>query len=484
MKVLLVQPAESPGSVGFRKLARPEPLALEILAAALLDEHEVRILDLRVDPDLKGALCDFQPDVVGVTGYTVDVPSMLRVCRQVKEESPQITTVVGGYHATLCPQDFNCVWVDVIVAGEGEETMSELVRALERGEDLHAIPGLVLRDDGEQVTTGTRPLLTALDSSPLPARELTAAYRDQYHFQFWPSHAAMETARGCPYRCKFCSVWVFHRKRCRFKSPERVLAELRTMTGDIVCFVDDNFFQRLPNAERIADMIRSEGLKFKYWIQARSDSIVRRPDLVEKWASIGLSTVLVGFEKYREDELDDLDKRCSVRTNEEAARILRANGVDIWGAFIVDPQWERPDFDALIEYVRRLKISFPQFTVLTPLPGTDFFREKFQELTTGNYEMFDFLHSVLPTRLPIQEFYENMARLYDSTAMSFSDLKERIRTGRIQVASLRRVKDLLSEVTNPESYMRGLRGLQERVDGQWLNGSMGQLALRGEEGTR
>ena len=482
MKVLLVQPGESQGSVGFRKLARPEPLALEILAAALLDEHEVRIADLRVDPDLKRALRDFQPDVVGVTGYTVDVPDMLWICQQVKEESPQITTVVGGYHATLCPQDFNCAWVDVIVAGEGEETLPELVRALERGEDLRAVPGLILRDDGGQVATGPRPLLTDLDTSPLPARELTAAYRDQYHFQFWPSHAAMETARGCPYRCKFCSVWVFHRKRCRFKSPERVLEELRTLTGDIICFVDDNFFQRLPRAERIADMIRSEGLKFKYWIQARSDSIVRRPDLVEKWASIGLSTVLVGFEKYREDELDDLNKRSSVHTNEEAARILRANGVDIWGAFIVDPQWGRPDFDALIEYVRRLKISFPQFTVLTPLPGTDFFREKFQELTTRNYELFDFLHSVLPTRLPIQEFYENMARLYASTTMSLSDLKERIRTGRIQVASLRRVKDLLAEVTNPESYMRGLRDLHEKASEQLRKGSMGQLALLGEKG--
>jgi len=465
MKVLLVQPGQSQGSVGFRKLAKPEPLALEILAASLLDEHEVRIADLRVDPDLKRALRDFQPDVVGVTGYTVDVLDMLWICQQVKEESPHITTVVGGYHATLCPQDFNCAWVDVIVAGEGEETFPELVRALEGGEDLRTIPGLVLRDDGEQVATAPRPLLTDLDASPLPARELTAAYRDQYHFQFWPSHAAMETARGCPYRCKFCSVWVFHRKRCRSKSPERVLAELRTLTGDIICFVDDNFFQRLPRAERIADMIRGEGLKFKYWIQARSDSIVRRPDLIEKWASIGLSTALVGFEKYREDELDDLNKRSSVRANEEAAHILRANGVDIWGAFIVDPQWERPDFDALIEYVRRLKISFPQFTVLTPLPGTDFFREKFQELTTRNYELFDFLHSVLPTRLPIQEFYENMARLYASTTMSLSDLKERIRTGRIQVASLRRVKDLLAEVTNPESYMRGLQDLQERVSG-------------------
>lgn len=121
--------------------------------------------------------------------------------------------------------------------------------------------------------------------------------------------------------------------------------------------------------------------------------------------------------------------------------------------FNVDPRWTKPDFDALIDYVRRLKISFPQFTILTPLPGTEFFREKINELTTRNYELFDFLHSVLPTRLPTREFYENMARLYASTTMSLSELKERVRSGRIQVSALKRVKNLLADLTNPQAYL-------------------------------
>jgi radical SAM superfamily enzyme YgiQ (UPF0313 family) len=193
-------------------------------------------------------------------------------------------------------------------------------------------------------------------------------------------------------------------------------------------------------------------------MQARSDSIARRPDLIERWAEIGLSTVLVGFEKFREEELTDLRKRSSVETNEEAARVLREHEVDIWGAFIVDPSWRRGDFDALIDYVRHLKISFPQFSVLTPLPGTEFFREKLGDLNTSNYELFDFLHSVLPTSLPAGQFYSEMARLYSSTTMSLSDLKQRIRSGHIQSSGLRRIENLLSELTNPEAYMRGLQG--------------------------
>jgi radical SAM superfamily enzyme YgiQ (UPF0313 family) len=228
------------------------------------------------------------------------------------------------------------------------------------------------------------------------------------------------------------------------------------VTSDIAYFVDDNFLQNLRRAEKIHQLVTEAGLRLKYWMQARSDSIVRRPDLIERWAEIGLSTVLVGFEKFRDDELADLRKRSSVKTNEEAARILRANGVDIWGAFIVDPAWSKSDFDALIDYVRRLKISFPQFSVLTPLPGTEFFREKLGELTTRNYELFDFLHSVLPTRLPAGQFYSEMARLYSSTTMTFSELKQRIRSGHIQTPGLRRIKNLLSELTNPEAYLKGL----------------------------
>ena len=455
MKVLLVQPEDPSSLVGFTRLARAEPLALEILAATIPD-HEVTILDLRVDPSLTETLESFAPDLVGVTGYTTNVPRMLSICREVKELDRTIFTVVGGHHASLCSEDFDCEDVDVIVVGEGEATFPELIEAVAEGSDYDRVAGIIYRQDGRQVRTPTRDP-TVLDDSPLPARHLVEDYREQYHFQFWTSPYPVETARGCPYRCKFCSVWAFHRGKCRVKSPGRVLEELEGRLGDVVAFVDDNFLQSLSRAERIYELIKATRINTRFWMQARSDSIVRRPDLIEKWAKIGLSTVLVGFEKFREEELTDLNKRSTVHTNEEAARIMNQNGVDIWGAFIVDPQWTKPDFDALIDYVRRLKISFPQFTVLTPLPGTEFFREKINELTTRNYELFDFLHSVLPTRLPTREFYENMAQLYASTTMSLSELKGRVRAGRIQVSALKRVKNLLVDLTNPQAYLSGVK---------------------------
>ena len=252
-------------------------------------------------------------------------------------------------------------------------------------------------------------------------------------------------------------MWKFHRGKYRAKAPEAVLRDLENIASPMVCYVDDNFLQDLRRVGRLYELIKASGIQHQYWMQARADTIVKHPDIVEKWASIGLKTVLIGFEGFRDEELEKFNKRSSVSTNEKAMEILRHNGVDAWGAFIVDPQWARPEFDALIDYVNRMKIAFPFFTILTPIPGTAFFREKLKELTTRNYELFDFLHSVLPTKLSLEEFYGNMARLYAKTAFGLTELRQRIRSGQISRSSLERAGEILQEVTDPETYLRGAR---------------------------
>ncbi|MHB1132277.1 MAG: B12-binding domain-containing radical SAM protein [Chloroflexota bacterium] len=455
MRILLVQPQGPTSLVGFNRLARPEPLALEILAGSLRD-HDVRVLDLRVDTRpaaLQEDLASFQPQIVGVTAYTIDVPSAKAIIQEVKATEPGIFTVVGGHHASLQPGDFDGPDTDFVVVGEGEVTFTELVRALETGVDYRQVQGLIFRERGRQVFVGPRTPLANLDQSPLPDREVTDRYRDSYWLRFWQGVYTMESARGCPYRCNFCSVWKFYGGRCRLKSAEAVVQQIAALPGDFAGFVDDNFLQNLPRAAAIHERLKAVGVKKRYWMQARSDSILKRPDIVEKWASIGLTTVLVGLEAFRDSDLAKVNKHNSIRANEEAVRVLHANNVDIWGAFLIDPQWLRADFDALIQYVRGLKITFPQFTVLTPLPGTDLFRERVQDLVTRNFARFDFMHTVLPTRMPLEEFYENMARLYASTTLGLADIRQKVRLGNIPIQQLQSLRGVMRELTNPLSYL-------------------------------
>lgn len=454
MRILLVQPDCRGQFGGLVQVMMPEPFALEMIAASV-PEHEVRIVDLRVKDDLGETLVSFRPQLVGATSLTATSHQALLVCEEAKRFDPSIFTVLGGYHAALNPQDFDNASVDAVVIGEGEAAFAELVAALETGGDLRRVAGLRLRHEGRVVETAQRALIKNLDTLPLPARHLTAGYRDHYAWYLWPVVYAVETARGCPYRCNFCAVWQFHHGRCRLKSPERVLDELLAVPGKYVFIVDDNFLQDLSRAQRIGQLIAGAGLSKRFWVQARSDSIVRRPGVIEQWAKLGLSIVSLGFEAFREEELKNFNKRNTIATNEEAVRILQSNDIQVWGCFIVDPAWERRDFDGLLEYLGRLRLSFHQFTVLTPIPGTGFFTEKVQELLTTNYERFDFLHSVLPTKLPVAEFYENMARLYAFSKLNLADLRRGWHEGDITPATLRRLAAMLQRLANPQAYLAG-----------------------------
>jgi radical SAM superfamily enzyme YgiQ (UPF0313 family) len=466
MRILLVQPDSNKTCIGFKRLARPEPLALETIAGTVPD-HEVRILDMRADPDLEGALREFQPDMVGTTGYTAEVPHAQEICRTVRRMLPEAKVVVGGHHVSMSPSEFDSGDVDYIVLGEGDLTFPHLVQTVESGGDLSEVLGIAYREDGSLRVNPPRPALKDLDRVPWPRRDLVTQYRQDYFFRFWDNVYSIETTRGCPFRCNFCSVWRFFGGKVRFKSPDRVVAEMEALPEDCdyFCIVDDNFLASMPRTRRIVQLMEERGIHKKFWIQGRADAMVKDPEGIAMAARAGLSTVLMGLEAYREEDLDHFNKGkdASVAVNDRAIEIMHDNGIDIWGAFLVDPSWEERDFEGLIEYVKRKKIQFLQFTILTPLPGTQLYEET-KHLIKGGWEKFDFFHSVLPTKLPPERFYEQMANLYRETVMSFSQMKEMIRQGRIPRRGLQRAKAMLAQVTDPSSYLDNLQGdLRERI---------------------
>lgn len=458
MKILLVEPREHPAVLGLSKFICAEPLALEILAANLLpDGHEVRILDLRMDEGLERAVNEFEPALVGMTGYTQDAAEMLRIARVVKALDPEIFVVVGGHHATMCPADFNVPTVDAIVMGDGERVVRKLAARLERRESLEGVAGLYVRHGRRWTTTGEEDAVDSLDETPHPNRDLVREYRDGYYFWFWDSPVLVETARGCPFRCNYCSVWTFNRGSSRFRCAEGVLEELQDLPQGTegIFFADDHFLQHLPRAIQLAGLIKDAGIRYRYSFQTRSDSIVRRPEVIEKWAEIGLLTAFLGIEAIRQDELDAMHKSNSVRVNRDAVRILQANGVHIWGAFIVDPNWVEDDFSQLIEFVKESRIDFPQFTIMTPLPGTELFPRMRPSLTFTQHHLYDVLHAVVPTRLPLEKFYEQVARLYREATVPPADLLKLVRSGDFPLAALKRGKHIWDRMTNPASYLEG-----------------------------
>jgi len=416
MKVLLVQPRQRSRAgfrAGFRTMAVVEPLGLEMVAGALEGEHQVRIIDLLPGADLEQTVRRFRPDVCGVScSFTVDVPETLRVAQAIKTLLPTAFVFVGGHHASLTPADFAVPWVDAIVVGEGESSAPELVRALADGDHPLSVGGLVVNTRHGQTGTCDRRLISDLDGLPLPNRSLTHAWRRSYHLGVRGPLASLETSRGCPYRCTFCSVWRFHHGKVRFKSPARVVEEIEAVEGRNIFITDDNFLASIPRAEAIADLLLQSRLDKRFIIQARTDSIARHPETIAKLREAGFATVFLGLEKIDAKGMASVQKANTVESNETALSVLKKAGVNAFGTLIVDPDYDEGDFRRLRDYVRRHAIPNAWFTVLTPLPGTALFEQVQEALTTRNWEMFDLVHAVLPTRLGLERFYREYARLY------------------------------------------------------------------------
>ena len=428
MRVLLIQPPHCSNSFVY-KSSIPEPLAYEILASTI-PHHDVKILDMRLDTiRLSEELNGFRPDVVGAGCVTAGYYECIKVLKETKALNPKILTVVGGHHPSVMPQDFAKDFIDFIVLGEGEKTFPELINSIELKKDVSVIKGLAIPRDGVLRFTEERPLID-INEMPIPKRELTSKYRHRYFRGTWRPLACMIGSRGCSFRCTFCCQWMLNKGKYRVRSPEILVNELSEMEGSFVAFVDDNSWEDFEWVERLCLQIKEARIKKEYQVYARSDLIIRRPDLIGKWREIGLRAVLVGFESFKDEDLKKLNKKNTVSKNTEAAGILKANSVDVIGYFMVDPSYTEEDFSRLIEYVHFLDIDQPIFVILTPFPGTNFYEEVKDQLLTDNYEDFDCMHSVIPTAIPGPRFYECYRNLF-SKAYPKGKLIRKILQGKI-----------------------------------------------------
>ncbi len=154
--------------------------------------------------------------------------------------------------------------------------------------------------------------------------------------------------------------------------------------------------------------------------------MARNPGIVKQLADAGLGFAVVGFEALTNSQLLAIRKRATVEENEIAIKLLHDHGVKIWGTFVVDSNFTKEDFKALLDYVVRHDIEFPQYTVLTPLPGSDLFDEKRDELMTFDWEHYDTLRTVLPTKLPLHVFNREMEKLYRGSYLAPKRLLRRL----------------------------------------------------------
>ena len=479
MKVALLKPP-STGALGLDMLTFVEPLGLECVAGSLEGAgHECLIVDVRIDGFEAGVARTrgFEPDVVGLQcNFTTERYQALELAEAVRRKLPDSRVVIGGHDASRDPQWFSQSAFDAVALGDGEDVFPPMVDALDRGGDLKAAPGLVLNTTSGQIHTGPPPPRHHLDEMAMPARHLIAEYADRYYLQFRRPMALLETARGCPFKCNFCSVWKFHESTYRQKSAERIVEELSQIDSPHVFITDDIFWIDVRRGEELARAIKDSGIRKSFLVQTRTDIVCKFPHLIEAWRDLGYLTVFLGVEKVDDAGLSAVNKSNSAANNARAIQILKDLRVGFSCNFIVDPSWDREDFARLRNWMDEMTTYNAGFTVLTPLPGTDLWNEAQREVTTLDWEMYDLIHSVLPTKLPLEDFYEEFAGLWAASrdiffrhrgkARFYLQLAAGVATGKITPKALRKGFDIAKLLSNPETFMEAHRKRPEAGTGR------------------
>lgn len=414
MRVLLVRPPVPAHTIGLKHIMVCEPLELEYVAAGL-DGHDVQIFDGILEGGLERRIRRFGPDVIGTSCYITGVNEVKKVCRLAKAWSLSCRTVVGGVHASRVPEDFADPSIDCIALGDGTSTMPEVLDAFATGRPLAQVCGLALPTAcGGVERTARRPYMPAPDDLPFPRRDLVAHLRHRYYYLFHRPVATVKTTWGCWYRCNFCYTWRITDGTTYSRSPESIADELEQIEAEEIYIVDDIFLINRPRLARLARHLRERHIRKQYLVYGRADFIAHNEDLIAEWSALGLRAVLIGLEAPTDPELDRLHKEATVDDNRRAIEVLRCHGVDTYGSLIPQPDYTRRDWERLWRFVEDNGLYYLNISPLTPLPGTRIWDQYRDRLTVPRsaHGLWDLSHVVLPTRLPLKEYYRCLLSTY------------------------------------------------------------------------
>lgn len=394
-RLILINPANT-WRRGFllRNESRQAPLGLGIVAALTPPEWKIKILDENFRK------FRFQPaDLVGITSFTSTITRAYEIADLYRQQG--IPVVIGGIHASAMPVEAlnHC---DAVVVGEAESTWPQVIA------DFHA--GKL-----QKIYHGT---FGDMKLSPRPRHDL---FHPGYYF------ASVQTSRGCPMDCEFCSVPSFNGHKYRLREVNQILDELESLPHKLIYFVDDNIIGYGQLAEQHARSLFQGMIDRKLnkeWFAQTSLNIAEKPDLLQLAAKAGCRMVLIGIEAEKPAQLKDANKRLNLKMGvdvyRQSFRTIHKAGIAILGAFIYGLDSDTPaDIRNRTRYIMRSSVDVTQASILTPLPGTRLFENysKNQRLLINQFpegwKHFHFTDVVFnPVKMTPEQLAREVTRAY------------------------------------------------------------------------
>src|SRR5690554_1560611 len=393
-RLVLINPS-NPCKIGLtvNKSSRFPPLGLGIIAALTPEDWDIKIIDENFN-----TFKYEDADLVGITAFTSSVVRAYEIAKEYRKKN--IPTIIGGIHASMLP-DEAIQYVDTVVIGEAEGVWHQVISDFENGKLKRVYNGKIM------------------DTDMIPA-----ARHDLFHPEY--IFGAVQTARGCPMDCEFCSVTQFNGHKYRQRPIKDVLDELENISQKMIFFVDDNILGHGKNAnERAIKLFKgmiARGIKKEWFCQA-SINFSENEEVLKYAAKSGCKMVFIGLEAEDEESLGSINKKMNLKigSNKYKDVINKINKykIAVLGSFIYGLDNDTSNsLQNRIEYIINSSVDIMQTTILTPLPGTRLF-EKFYEQERLIYNNFpeDWVHFDMTevTYEPLHMTNEELAKIMSNS---------------------------------------------------------------------
>jgi anaerobic magnesium-protoporphyrin IX monomethyl ester cyclase len=417
---------------GVQVIGTWPPLQLAYLAgAAEAVGHECRVYDAMnkntTFEDVRAEVERLRPDVVVTLDYlpvtgaisTATVPAALQVLKIAKEVDPRIVTVIGGPHPTFMFREIfadPANRVDVVLCGEAEVTLPELLAALPTGK-LDQVQGLAFQRDGQVVTTPLRPHVADLDTLK-PAWHLLDWADYHYNIEPWGRMASMLTSRGCMMGCSFCSHRQFWRGDWRARTPDDVIREMHQLVEvhgvQFITLIDPYPTNDPVRWEALLDRLIAEKMPVKLLMETRVEDIVRDEKILPKYREAGVIHLYLGAEGSTDEMLVTLNKGTTVDLNKRAVDLAREHDIMTEASFMIGGPMETwKSIEGTIAEAIRVNPDIAVFPVLTPMPFTPIYQQFKDRVRVTDWSKYNLATPIVePYEMTLEEVMVALGQCY------------------------------------------------------------------------
>ena len=339
-------------------------------------------------------------EIAGISTITSTAPRAYAIADRIR--SMGIPVIMGGPHVTFMP-DEALEHADFIIRGEGEKALMAFIDAWEKDKDFSEVPNLSFKQEEKSVHNPMHAPISDLDKIPFPD------FSDFFiHGKEIAGHKIIpiQTSRGCPYDCEFCSVTAMFGRKYRFRSTENIIQELRQYNHrkNVIFFYDDHFTANRKRTKALLESMIKEKFKFKWSTQVRAD-LARDAEMVKLMKKAGCHTLYIGLESVNPRSLSEMKKKQTVEDVLHAVKIIKRNRIHIHGMFVYG--FDEDDWATVkktVRFAKRSGLSSTQFLILTPLPGSRFFYKMINQerILFKDWALYDAHHVVFqPARFSL-----------------------------------------------------------------------------------